>query len=92
MPQYLYECPDGHVTEAYGGYDDVVAPCVCGGNGRRLPCSGVQVINRTGDIGRPVTWEEKRQREDNAYTQERVTNNSKHIQKETGQKHGAGLR
>ena len=58
----------------------------------RLPCSGVQIINRTGDMGRPVSWEEKRKRERNAYTMERVTNNSKTINRETGQTHGPGLR
>ena len=92
MPIYQYECPRGHVTEAYGGYEDSSTPCACGKAARRLPCSGVQVINRTGDLGRPVTWEEKRQRENNARVQETVTNNSKRIQAETGQKHGAGLR
>lgn len=85
MPNYIYQCPSGHETEQYGGYDQVSAPCLlCPQTARRLPCSGVQIINRTGDLGRPVTWDEKRQREDNAYTQERVTNNSKHIAQETG--------
>ena len=92
MPTYQYACPDGHVTEEYAGYEDDSISCACGETGRRLPCSGVHVINRTGDLGRPVTWEEKRQREDNARVQEIVTNNSKLIQAETGQKHGAGLR
>lgn len=89
MPIYVYECSDGHVTEAYGDYEASSTPCVCGGTAERLPCSGIQIINRTGDIGRPVTWAEKRERENNAHLQETVTNNSRTIQQETG--HGVGL-
>ena len=92
MPNYLYECKRGHVTERYGGYEESSARCACGVTAKRLPSSGVHIINRTGDLGRPVTWDEKRQRENNARVQEAVTNNSRQINRETGQKHGAGLR
>lgn len=86
MPTYDHRCPKGHVTEAYAGYEEYSVECKCGLPAERIPCQGVQVINRTGDLGRPVTWAEKRQREHNAKVQETVSNNSKRIAQETGDK------
>lgn len=87
MPNYEHRCKRGHVTESYAGYEETIVQCgVCDGAAERLPCQGVQIINRTGDLGRPVTWDEKRKRENNARVQETVTNNSKRIAQETGDK------
>ena len=83
MGKYIYSCPRCGYVKGDGPWR---TECDC------PSASGIQIINRTGDLGRPVTWAEKRQRESNARVQETVTNNSKTIQKETGQKHGAGLR
>lgn len=87
MPTYDFQCRSGHVSEQHAGYDDESAPCsVCGRKAKRLPSFGTQYINRTGDLGRPVTWDEKRQRENNARVQETVTANSRQIAQETGDK------
>jgi len=84
LPKYIYSCPRCGYVKGDGPWRTF---CNC-----KLTDTFIQIINRTGDLGRPVTWAEKRQRESNARVQETVTNNSKMIQKETGQKHGAGLR
>lgn len=69
-------------------------PCpLCGETSIRQAVYGdTQIMNITGDIGRPVTWDERRKREENGYLMERVSNNSKRIAAETGEKHGPGLR
>ena len=94
MPLYDYTCRLGHTVEERQGVEESSIPCpLCGETAfRQSVYRGTQIINRTGDIGRPVTWEEKRQREQNGYTMERVSNNSKRIAAETGEKHGPGLR
>ena len=94
MPTYDYSCRLGHTVEERRGVGERAIPCpLCGETAfRQAVYQGTQIINRTGDIGRPVTWDEKRKREQNAYTMERVSNNSKRIANETGETHGPGLR
>ena len=74
--------------------EESAIPCsLCGETSFRQPVyRGTQIINRTGDIGRPVTWAERRKREENGYLMERVSNNSKTLARETGETHGPGLR
>lgn len=94
MGLYDYTCRTGHTVEEQRGVEEGSIHCpLCGETAHRQAVyGGTQIMNITGDIGRPVTRDERRKREENGYLMERVSNNSKRIAAETGEKHGPGLR
>ena len=89
MPLYDWNCPNGHTTEARGGYEESSRPCeVCGVAAYRASCY-VDQYTRTETGGRGGRLGSSKKLSEG---EERYARNTDTIKKETGFKSGVGLR